>query len=640
MKKLVSVSMAFLAAALITGCNGKKNGGANGSGGNPPVRRGVTPPAFAFQNPPSEKGALQLSNAEVAALFKVARLDPLKARKLSSMRQVLKLPDRMFAEHKGYVLVGLYPPGSTKLLTGYSLGGNLAFSVAGAAHNALGSWDSKLLAKCAVRIDLVYDLQPLDPRNRNETMIPGVEGLACMNKGAVVFMPADRFLTDKPDIVKYILDLEKLAGLPEGTWKKNKMLLGKYRSVALMQLKPGDDAVQLFRSNVLAAAPSATACNAAAKRGLAWLRKAQKESGKFDYYYYPYADHHSVKKYNIVRHAGAAFALCAHRRLVGGERASPAHNDFTAGNKALAYIKQISVKDPRFGFVYVPDGKRIKLGAAALSLVAFCERERAGGDESNRDVMKGLARFILNQQTPQGEFLSHYDAEKGKPVKKFISLYYPGEALLGLLRLYKLTGKKDKQLLEACHRGAKYLIKFEDAQLMAHINKGGDPSKGYPPDAWFMQALEELIDVDSKPEYVKHLFRLADSMIAWQFTSLEGDPKAAWGGSTRFPDLLGAIDESDPPSACATGARCEGMVSALRVARKRGRKDEAKKYAESLDLAAKFVIQNQFHAHNSYTLPRPEKASGAFRLNPLECTIRVDYVQHCAAFLMEWAPLK
>jgi len=649
MRKMTLVATAVLAAALIAGCNGKKNGGATGkgNGGTGAVRRGVTPPAFPFEPPPYEKGQLRLSPDEIAALFKIARLDPLKARKLSDLRQVLKLPDRMFAEHKGYVLVGLYPAGSRELLNGYSLGGNLAFSVAGATRNALGSSDPEMLATCPVRIDLVHDLKPLDPRNRDESMIPGVDGLACMNKGAVVFMPADRFLADKPDVVKYILELEKLAGLPAGTWRDNKMLLGKYRSLALMQLKPGNDAVQLYRSNVLAGSLSTADCAASARRGMDWLRGVQLENGKFKYRYYPYADRYETEKYHMARHAEAALSLFKAARLgisppsgtrTGSGSSSGPH--FAAGEKALAYIRQLAVKDRAFDFHYVPDGRRVRLGAAAMALVAFCERERAGGDDSNREFMKSLARFILNQQTPRGEFISHYDPTKGRPVNKFISLYYPGEALLGLLRLYSLTGRKDRELLVACHRGAKYLISFENARLVDHINKGGDPAKGYPPDACFMQALEVLIAIDSRPEYVRHLFKLADSMLAWQLSSLEGGRPTGWGGPTRFPDLVGAIDNADPPSAPQTGARCAGLVAALRVARKQGRKDAAARYARALDLAGKFVIQNQFHAHNSYALPQPARAVGGFRLTPLNCTVRMDHVHHCAAFLLEWAALK
>jgi hypothetical protein len=629
----------MLAAALAAGCNGKR-GGTGGTGRNGGTgrtnRRVVTARAFSFVPPPSEPKAPVVSLGAAAALFKVARLDPLQARDLGTMRKVLKLPDRLFEKDSSGVIVTLHLPGKAEPLTGSAYTNILAFSTAGAVRNALGKRDSKLLETAKVRIDLMYGFNPCEP---NARMIPGVEGLASLNEGKVIPLPPDAYLGDRPDVTQYILRLERLAGLPSGTWRKGKMLLGKYRGVSMLQLAPGDDPVFLYRGNALIATPTAEQSLAAAERGFAWLQRAQKADGSFRYCYYPYADRYSTSKYNIVRHAGTAFSLFGHLRLTGTEGGAAAAASFRAGERALDYLKTVAVEDKRFRFTYVPDGKRIKLGAAALALVALCERERAGGDDSNRKLMSSLARFILNQQTPEGEFLSHYDAVKGKPIKKFVSLYYPGEALLGLLRLYKLTGKTDKELLASCHRGAAYLIKFERRQAMDNLEKRVKAGEIYPPDAWFMQALEELIEVDPKPDYARHLFNLADCMTAGQFTAV-GGKKPAWGEATMFPDLLGAIDESDPPSACATGARCEGLVSALRVARKLKKKSNARIYAKALGLSARFVAQNQYHAHNAYPLASPAKAMGGFRLGPLNCSIRIDYVQHCSAFLLEWSKLQ
>jgi hypothetical protein len=307
-----------------------------------------------------------------------------------------------------------------------------------------------------------------------------------------------------------------------------------------------------------------------------------------------------------------------------------------AGDKALAYIKSVAVQDRRFNFTYVPDGDKIKLGAAALALVAFCERERAGGDASHRELMNSLARFLRAQQTPEGEFLSHYDSGRGRPDGDFKSLYYPGEAMLGLLRLYRLGGKSNAGLLADCHRAAAFLIASERKQATANLAKGVKPGQVYPPDAWFMQALEELIELDARPEYRAHLFALADGMLAGQFVPV-GAGAPDWGVATLYPDLTGAIDEADPPSAAATGARCEGLVSALRVARRAGEREAAERYARALRLAARFVAQNQYSAFNSYQLPAPDKAAGGFRFGPLKAGIQIDNVQHCASFLMEWA---
>ncbi len=628
--------------------------GSTGGGCNPKTsKNGVkvapqtTPPAFAFALPPAETNAPSLTTAEARALFRIARLDPLENLE-SKLRKMRDLPQRVFEKHGGHVAVSLFVPGRREPLIGWAAGGNLAFSTAGAARNALGKRDAAELASARIRIDLIYDLKVWQPGGR---MQPGVEGLATFAGNRQVLLLPERFMGDGNTTVKlrdrYMLRLEKLAGMAPGSWKAGKLkMLAMFKSRAVVQLATGDQPVFLYRGNVLAAGPGAAECRAAAERGMAWLRGVQKTSGKFRYVYYPYADTYEEKKYNVVRHAGTAFALFnAARRCVAKRAAeSKASNNptydpnFRAGERALAYLKGLARVDKRFNFYYVPDGKKVKLGAAALALVALCERERAGGDKSNRTMMNGLAAFLLSQQTPQGEFISHYDPEKGAPVAKFVSLYYPGEALLGLLRLYELGGKKDKKLLAACHLGARYLIKLERQQAAANRKKGLEAGRIYLPDAWFAQALDELIRLDDKPDYRVHLFALADCMIAGQLR--DAKLRRSWGQPTKFVDLVGAIDDSDPPSVCATGARCEGIVAALRAARRVKDKARAARYEKALALAARYVVQNGYHAHNAYALPNAKRAFGGFRLTPLSCLVRIDYVQHCAAFLMEWAELQ
>jgi len=623
-----SVSLCLCAWLLLAGCNGVK----------PPEdkteRTEPGPRPFAIVAAPAPEGAPRPAADEAAALFKIARLDPLKTRDLATLRKVLELPERVFAEYGGFVAVSLYLPGRAEPLVGAAAGGNLAFSTAGATRNALGELPVAELARARVRIDLIPGITPCEQDAR---MIPGVEGLATISGRRQALVPPDLFLGDKPEVAAYVGRLEKLAGLAPGTWKAGRMYLAKFTSTAFLQLRPNEEPAPLYRGTALAGELSAEACRAAAARGMDWLRRGQRADGSFLYAYRPYADRYEEEKYNVVRHAGAAYSLFAHRRLLAAAgRAADGAPSLAAGEKALAYLKGVAVEDKRFKFTYVPDGESVKLGASALTLVALCERERAGGDGSNRETMNALARFLRAQQTPEGEFLSHYDPARGRPDGAFKSLYYPGEAMLGLLRLYRLGGKSDAALLADCHRAAGFVIAAERKLAADNTARGVRPGQVYPPDAWLMQALEELIDLEDRPEYRAHLFALADGMLAGQFVPVgEGAPE--WGVPTLYPDLAGAIDDADPPSAAATGARCEGLVSALRVARRLGEREAAERYARALRLGARFVAQNQYHPYNSYQLPAPEKALGGFRFGPLNATVQIDNVQHCSAFLMELA---
>ena len=97
---LIATCCALLPAA---GCNG------TGSPGNGNAAR--LAPHLTFAAPPLAQGAPVLTAGEVRALFKLARLDPLKARDPAALRRLMKLPGRLFEEHKGYVTVTLHLPG-------------------------------------------------------------------------------------------------------------------------------------------------------------------------------------------------------------------------------------------------------------------------------------------------------------------------------------------------------------------------------------------------------------------------------------------------------------------------------------------------------------------------------------------------
>ena len=51
--------------------------------------------------------------------------------------------------------------------------------------------------------------------------------------------------------------------------------------------------------------------------------------------------------------------------------------------------------------------------------------------------LQALGRFIIFLQKADGSFYSKYGAN-GKPVEDWQSLYYPGEAALGLIALYEI----------------------------------------------------------------------------------------------------------------------------------------------------------------------------------------------------------
>ncbi len=75
-------------------------------------------------------------------------------------------------------------------------------------------------------------------------------------------------------------------------------------------------------------------------------------------------------------------------------------------------------------------------------------------------VARRLAEFLLFQQKETGEFLSKY-YYIGTENEVFESLYYPGESILALTRLYQID--PDPVWLNAAMKGADWLILTRDA---------------------------------------------------------------------------------------------------------------------------------------------------------------------------------
>ena len=51
-------------------------------------------------------------------------------------------------------------------------------------------------------------------------------------------------------------------------------------------------------------------------------------------------------------------------------------------------------------------------------------------------------------------------------------------------------------------------------------------------------------------------------------------------------------------------------------------------------MAARFQLNQQYRPENSYFLPNPRRALGAFRGAPNDLEVRIDYVQHSVSGLI------
>ncbi len=143
--------------------------------------------------------------------------------------------------------------------------------------------------------------------------------------------------------------------------------------------------------------------------------------------------------YNIVRHAGSLWALAAYRQTYPDAGTIDA-----ASERASAFLARCCLRAPRDAadqraLWSVPEGEPLeaKLGAAGLALAAWSDRRRAGQAAPALEELRGLARFIVRLQRADGHFDSKFTYDRPDD-SGWTSLYYPGEAALGLLSLARI----------------------------------------------------------------------------------------------------------------------------------------------------------------------------------------------------------
>jgi hypothetical protein len=213
----------------------------------------------------------------------------------------------------------------------------------------------------------------------------------------------------------------------------------------------------------------------------------------------------------------------------------------------------------------------------------------------------------MAMQRKDGSFKSFYINEVGELAND--SLYYPGEAMLGLASLYAMTN--DRRLLDAARAAADYLIAAQDRM------------HELPPDAWLMEALEVLNKAGRNQGYVNHAIAIGETMISSLYT--ESDP-AGYAGGVR-PGI---------PRSTPTASRAEGLLSAYRMAIE-AKDPRAADLGRALRASARFQLQQQFPCDGQPDFPNPQRAAGGFRESLVDTRIRIDFVQHNVSSLLGMA---
>ena len=332
--------------------------------------------------------------------------------------------------------------------------------------------------------------------------------------------------------------------------------------------------------------------------------------GKFIYSYLPWLNK-KEKRYNILRHAGTVYAMLEIHELLPHpdllEKAGRAI-DFLI-NRTADFI--LNGKD----VAAVVEKDSIKLGGNALAIIALAKFTAVTGNQQHLDLMQKLAKWIVETQDQEGNFSIHIQDFKTKEVRDFTSHYYPGEAILALVRLYRLDGNIN--WLNAAEDCALYLIKTRDKdasiESIAH-------------DHWLLYALNELYRERSNIIFLEHALFIARAIRQSQVTGDHQRPVV--NGAYLLPQLR---LESTP-----TAIRTEGLSAAYYLALDARNPEEADLIKKTMAEGIRFQLQTQLRPETTFFYKDQKRSLGAFQKGLGKYDLRIDYTQHNISSLIAY----
>ena len=356
-----------------------------------------------------------------------------------------------------------------------------------------------------------------------------------------------------------------------------------------------------------------------------YLNQACQPSGQFTYCVHQDKTQELKPEYNILRHAGTLYAL-----EMSYER-SPDSRTREVLLKAARFLRKETLapleRQPDLLAIWsLPEMNhsgqpaQAKLGGAGLGLVALVGMEQLHPGFSELAELRGLASFIRSMQRPDGSFYSKYFRTTG-PDATWHSLYYPGEAALGLLNLYKIDA--DERWLQAASAALIFLARSQQQ------------SPSVRPDHWMLLAAKQLKPIlerddshELRAELMQHVRRTCKRMAEDQRPFLSN------------PLLRGCFVEDGRTT--PTSIRLEGLLAALNILdandyRLEKQLDEVVAYGIQYLLRCQVQsgpLQGGIPCAISF-IPTGDAVDDA-ELKRRAGEIRIDYVQHALSAMIQY----
>ncbi|MBC2097375.1 poly(glycerol-phosphate) alpha-glucosyltransferase [Listeria welshimeri] len=219
-----------------------------------------------------------------------------------------------------------------------------------------------------------------------------------------------------------------------------------------------------------------------------YLANQVNATGEFNYGWFACFDK-KIKHYNSLRHASTTYSMLEAYELTEDEFI------LEAAANALAYLQKNFIYEKEdLAFLIEPELREVKLGGAAATLLAFTKYMKITGNKTYLPLCRKIANAILSLQDKDGKFthVLEYPTLELKDIFRIV--YYDGEAVFGLLRLYEID--RDSRWLDAAAKSFNHFIRDNYWQNHDHWLSycANEITKYIPDEAYYEFGLQNAFD--------------------------------------------------------------------------------------------------------------------------------------------------
>lgn len=329
-----------------------------------------------------------------------------------------------------------------------------------------------------------------------------------------------------------------------------------------------------------------------ARNGAKYLAGQVKPSGKFIYGRLP-CFNRVLTSYNTLRHFSSVFAMLdVYETYRMGE--------MTIGgaiSRAIKYgvnnfIKYRTLDDgSEAAYVVETDDNEIKLGALGLLLLTLIKHAALMKTKKYLPLMNSVARAIYTMQKPDGSFVHVLNADDFTVKEEFRVVYYDGEAVFGMMKLYALT--HDETLLKASE------LAFQRFVATNHWRNH---------DHWLSYSINELTTYQPKREYFE--FGIKNFLDFLPFV---------YHRDTTFPTLLELMMAADSMlERLKTLPEFADLLASVPL----------EDFYAALEMRAKNLLNGYFYPEVAMFFQKPENILDGFFIRHHGFRVRIDDVEH------------